>query len=55
MVQKSNDFAACRRMKRGMESMETMGSLRRTDYCGELSLADAGREDDRLRFDRPRA
>ena len=24
--------------------METMGSLRRTDYCGELSLADAGRE-----------
>ena len=24
--------------------METMGNLRRTDYCGEVSMADAGRE-----------
>ena len=24
--------------------METMGNLRRTNYCGEVSLADAGRE-----------
>ena len=24
--------------------METLGSLRRTRYCGEVSLADAGQE-----------
>ena len=26
------------------QSMETMGNLRRTRYCGEVSLADAGSE-----------
>ena len=55
MVQKSNDFCGLPPHEKGHESMETMGSLRRTDYCGELSLADAGARDDRLRFDRPRA
>ena len=44
MVQKSNDFCGLPPHEKGHESMETMGSLRRTDYCGELSLADAGRE-----------
>ena len=44
IVQKSNDFCGLPPHEKGHESMETMGSLRRTDYCGELSLANAGRE-----------